>query len=188
MKSLDIKHFLLSHLVWVVGLAVALVAYHSWIGEHDARMFAVQEQRAADAQVKTLQQQIIDRDKQATVQVAPIVKIIHDVQTVPQAIQALPTVTTQPLPLPVLPAPSGGITIPEPDVLPLFDQVADDKVCRSLLATANSDLSDTRGIVKERDNEIKVLRKPKSFWSRTKSTLKIIGIGVGIGVALGSKL
>lgn len=186
--TLDIKHFVLSHMIWIVALAVALVAAHSWMGEHDARLLAAQEEKVAEAQVKTLQQAIADRDRQAQAQVAPIVKIIHDVQTVPQVIQALPTVTAQPLPLPVLPAPDNALLIPEPDVLPLFEQVADDKVCRTQLDAADRDLADEKSIVGQRDNEIAVLKRPKSFWSRAKGTLKVVGITLGVGIALGAKL
>jgi hypothetical protein len=187
MKILDIKHFILSHLIWIVGVAVLLLGFHSWQGEHDARLLAAQEEKVAETQVKSLEAQISERDKQVTVQTAPIIKIIHDVKTVPEVIGALPTVMTRPLPQPIVQQ-SSGIKIPELDVIPLFDQVADDKVCRSLLDTSSNDLADTRGIVKQKDDEIKALKKPKSFWSRTKSTLKVIGIGVGIGVVLGSKL
>jgi hypothetical protein len=188
MKNLDIRHFILSHLIWIVCIATLLLGFHSWQKEHDARLLANQEEKLAEAQVKTLQQGIVDRDKQTVTAVAPIVKIIHDVKTVPEVIGALPTVMTQPLPAPVIPAPNGGITIPEPDVLPLFQQVADDKVCRVQLDTATKDLADTKGIVTQRDNEIITLKKKPSFWARTKSTVKILGIGIGIGLALGSKL
>jgi len=186
--SLDVKHFVLSHLIWIVGLTIGGIAIHSWLGEHDARLLATQEEKVAEAQVKTLQQSIADRDKQTVAQVAPIVKIIHDVQTVPEVIGALPTVVNAPLPTPVLPAPNNAILIPEPDVLPLFDQVADDKVCRVQFDTATKDLVDEKGIVTQRDNEIATLKKPKSFWSRAKSTAKVLGIGIGIGAVLASKL
>lgn len=186
--TLDVKHFVLSHLIWIVGVAVALVAIHSWMGEHDARLLANQEEKVAEAQVKTLEQSIADRDKQSAATVAPIVKVIHDVKTVPEVIGALPTVLTAPLPEPVITAPNNALLIPEPDVLPLFDQVADDKVCRKELDTATKDLADTKGIVTQRDDEIQTLKKPKSFWSRTKSTLKVVGITLGVGIAIGAKL
>src|SRR6266852_4627908 len=81
--TIDIQKFILSHLIWI-GIAIAAgIGFYSWKGEHDARLLAGQEQKLAEAQVKTLQQQIADRDKQTAAAVAPIIKIIHDVQTVP---------------------------------------------------------------------------------------------------------
>jgi hypothetical protein len=191
--NLGVSHFILSHLIWVVAVVTLLLGFHSWQKEHDARLLATQEEKVAEAQVKTLQQSITDRDRQTTIATAPIVKIIHDVKTVPEVIGALPTVLNQPLPAPVIPEPptgpqGSGIFIPEPDVLPIFDQVADDKVCRVQLDTAMKDLTDEKSIVGQRDNEITQLKKKPSFWARTKSTVKILGIGLGLGLALGSKL
>jgi hypothetical protein len=186
--TLDWKHWLLSHLVWVVGVAIAVVAFYSWRAEHDQRLIAEQAVKAAEVQVKTLQQSIADRDKAAAVQVAPIVKIIHDTVTVPQAIANLPAVVNQPLPVPVVPQPNNAVLIPEPDVLPLFNQVADDKVCRIQLDTTTKDLTDTKAIVVQKDDEIKALKKPKGFWRRVGGTMKAVGIGIGIGVALGHRI
>ncbi len=186
--TIDIQKFILSHLIWI-GIAIAAgIGFYSWKGEHDARLLAGQEQKLAEAQVKTLQQQIADRDKQTAAAVAPIIKIIHDVQTVPQAVAALPQVVNTPLPEPVVVQPNNSVLIPEPDVIPLFQQVADDKVCRPQLDTATKDLADTKGIVVQKDAEITALKKKPSFWKRVTGTAKAIGVGIGIGVMLGTKL
>jgi hypothetical protein len=184
---LDWKHWALSHAIWIVAAIVGGIAFHSWIAEHDQRLKAEQQQKISETNVKSLQQQIADRDKQTAAQVAPVVKIIHDTVTVPQAIANLPAVVNQPLPTPVIPQPNNAVLIPEPDVIPLFQQVADDRVCRALLATANQDLTDQKGITKQKDDEISALKKPKGFWKRVASTAKVIGISAGIGFALGHK-
>jgi len=182
----DAKHIILSHLPWIVLAGSAFVGFEYWKSEHDARLLAVQEQKVSDAHVQSLQQAVADRDKLAAQQVAPIVKIVHDTQTVPQAVNSFPDVMTQPLPL--SPAPlNGGIFFPAPDVIPLFQQVADDKVCRVQLDTATKDLTDTRSTVKERETEIAELKKPTKFWTRTKQFAKVVGIGIGIGFVLGKK-
>lgn len=181
----DFKHFILSHLIWVIAATVAVFAFYSWRGEHDQRLLAEQAVKVADANVRYLEGRIADRDKQAAVQIAPTLRIIHETKTVPQAIKALPDVMTEPLPLPVLPM-NGGMFIPAPDVLPIFNQVADDKVCRVLLTTAQGDLADTREIVKERDKEIVTLKQPKSFWKRLKGVSKVAGICVAVGVWIGT--
>jgi hypothetical protein len=185
--TLDVKHFVLSHLIWVGIVAASLIGFYSWRAEHDARIQAEATIKIAQSQITTLQQSIADRDKQAAIQVAPIIKIIHDTVTVPQAIQNLPQVINQPLPVPVVAAPNNAVLIPEPDVLPLFNQVADDKVCRVELTTAQADLTDEKAIVAQKDTEIVALKKKPSFWHRALTTAKTVGIGIGIGFALGHR-
>jgi hypothetical protein len=182
--TLDIKHFILSHLIWVVLVSAAIIGFYAWRGEHDARIQAEATVKAAQGQIQTLQQGIADRDKQAAIQVAPIIKIIHDTVTVPQAVAALPQIVNAPLPAPVVIQPNNAVLIPEPDVLPLFNQVADDKVCRIQLDTTTKDLTDTKAIVVQQTTEIVALKKKPSFWHRVGGTLKTIAIGVGIGVAI----
>jgi hypothetical protein len=174
-------------LIGVLGTGTYL-GVHSWIQEHDARIRAEEIAKAADTQVLSLQKSIADRDKVAAEQVAPVVKIIREVQTVPQAVAALPQVVNTPLAAPVKVQPDNSVLIPEPDVLPLFQQVADDKVCRIQLDTATKDLADTQGIVKQREAEIATLKKPRGFWKRVGSTLKTVAVGIGIGAVLGAKL
>ena len=164
-------------------LVLALFGY-SWIKEHDARLLADQTVKLAQTQIQSLQQQIADRDKQAQQTVAPIVKIIHDTVTVPQAIKQIPNVVTQPLKTPIVSAPNNAVLIPEPDVLPIFDQLADDKVCRPLLAAAQQDQLDQVNIIKEKDNQIVALKKKPGFWHRVTGVAKAVGTGIGIGVLL----
>ena len=182
--TLDIKHFVLSHLIWVGIVAASLIGFYSWKGEHDARIQAEATIKVAQGQIATLNQSIADRDKVAAQQIAPIVKIIHDTVTVPQAVANLPQVVNAPLPAPVIIQPNNSVLIPEPDVLPLFNQVADDKVCRIQLDTATKDLTDTKAIVAEQSTEIVALKKKPSFWHRALTTVKTVGIGIGIGVAI----
>ena len=183
--ALDLGHWLLTHAVYIgIGIAV-FVGYREWRAEFTARIIAEQQMKINEAQVKSLQQAISDRDKAAAVQVAPIVKIIHDVQTPAQAVAALPQVVNTPLPQPVQIQPNNSVLIPEPDVLPIFNQVADDKVCRIQLDTATKDLTDTKNIVVQKDAEIVVLKKKPSFFKRVTGVAKAVGIGVGIGLLLG---
>lgn len=182
--TLDIKHFVLSHLIWIALAGASIVGFNSWKTEHDARLIADQQVKISQVQVQSLQQQIADRDKQAVATIAPVVKIIHDTVTVPQAVAALPQVLTAPLPTPIVPQSDNSVVIPEPDVIPLFDQVADDKICRVQLDTTTKDLTDTKAIVDQKDTQIKALTKKPSFWHRVGSTMKKVGIGVAIGLAI----
>lgn len=186
--TFDLKTFVLSHLIWVVLLGASFVGFQAWKGEHDARILADATVKAAQYQIVTLQQQIVERDKAAAIQVAPIVKIIHDVQTVPQAVAALPQVLNTPLALPVEVHSDNSVTIPEPDILSLFAQVADDKVCRQLFTASQADLADEKAIATQQVTQITALKKKPSFWHRVGSVVKEVGIGIGIGVVIGTKL
>jgi hypothetical protein len=176
------------HFLWAVLLIGSLLGYKSWRDEHEARVAADAVVKTSQTQIQTLQEQIAARDKAAAVQQAPIIKIIHDTTTVQQAAQALPSILTAPLPKPIVVNPDNSVEVPEPDVLPLFDVVADDRLVNIQLATANSDLIAEKGIVAQQAAEIVALKKKPSFWHRVGGTAKAVGIGIGIGVVIGAKL
>jgi hypothetical protein len=178
--NLDIKHFILSHLVWIVLAVSGVIGWHYWLQEHDARVAADNAIKVQEATVKSLQQQIVDRDAQAAKQQQVIVKVVHDTVTPAQAVQNLPQVVTAPLPAPVTATPMGDMLIPQPDVMPIFQQLADDKICRSQLDTCTQDLNDTKAIVAAKDTEIVALKKKPTFWHRIGHDLKVLAIGAGV--------
>jgi hypothetical protein len=186
--TFDFKHFILSHLIWVAVAIAGGVGFYSWKGEHDSRLFSDAQVASSNAAVKSLQQQIVSRDAQAAKEQQVIVKVIRDVQTPQQAVIQLPEVLTNPLPKPVALTPEGNAVIPMPDIVPLFQQLADDKLCRSQLAVTVADLSDEKTIVTQRDSEIAALKKKPSFWHRVAGTMKAVGVGIGIGIAAGKVL
>jgi hypothetical protein len=176
------------HLSYIIGIAV--LALTTWYGghvllqEHDARVQAEATIKVSEAQIKTLQQQIADRDAQAQKQQQVIVKVIHDTTTPQQAVNAMPDIVNVPLSKPVTLDTTGDMVIPPADIIPIFDQLADDKLCRSQLATASADLTDTKAIVVQKDNEIAGLKKKPSFWKRVKSDAEKVGIGMAISAIL----
>jgi len=209
--TFDWKHFLLSHLAWVILVGVGLVGIHAYQQEHDARLLADQKVAVAEQQVKTLQtdiaannqaiavlqQQQEARDAAAAKQIASLTALVQKVQTTAQAAQSLPQVVN--LPVAPITQSDSSVVIPAPDVLPLFQQLAQGKQDAIAVVQLTADLKDEKAIVAKddatiadqtkqialKDDEIKVLKKPKSFWHRVGGTLKSVGIGVGIGLALG---
>jgi hypothetical protein len=169
------------HIFYLVIILMLCFGGHEFIQEHDARMAAENQIKISQVTITDLQQQIVARDKQATAAQKVIVKVIHDVQTPAQAVSALPAVVTEPLPAPVTSNTSGDMIIPAADVVQIFDQLGDDKLCRSELVTASADLADTQAIVVQQTTEIKALKKKPSFWKRVKHDAKLIGIGTAIG-------
>lgn len=202
---------------FVIAAVLALGSYvgvHSWIEEHDARVRAevtlakdeqvvkgLQDQIVQNnQQVQVLQQQMEQRDSQNAQVIAQLVKAKQQAVTPPQQVQVLNTEAKLPDPITSIPGTSDW-RLPERDVQPLFGAVSDGLVAVANLTTCTADLTDQKnisatkdktitadvGIIAQKDDEIKVLKKPKGFWSRVKTTMKEIGIGFGIGVAVGHR-
>jgi hypothetical protein len=180
--TLDWKHWLLSHLIWVALAAGLFVGFRSWRAEHDQRMADEKAVAVSQQVVKSLQDQITQRDAASAKQVQTIVKVIHDVATPQQAVAALPTVLQQPLASPVSVSGTGDWLVPKADVLTIFGQLADDKICRAELTTASADLVSEKAINTQLTGQIAILKKKPKFWSRVKSDLKKVGVGVALTV------
>ena len=208
---LDWRHWLLSHIPWVVLVVCAVIGFYSWRGEHDARIAAEAKVKADESQVQVLQtaisannstivqlqQQMAARDAAAAKQIQQLTNLVSQVRTTAQAANALPQVTN----LPVAPTvnPDSSVVIPAPDVLPLFTQLAQGKQDAINLVACTADLKDEKTVdatdkatiadqVKQialKDDEIKALKKPKGFWKRAGGIAKAVGVGIGIGLLLG---
>lgn len=207
---LDWRHWLLSHIPWVVLVVCAVIGFYSWRSEHDARIAAEAKVKADEQQVQVLQTNITQnnqaiaqlqeqmnvRDAAAAKQIATLTSLVSQVRTPQAVVAALPSVTTLPTP-PTLDA-SNGLTFPAADVLPLFQQLAQGKQDAINLIACTADLKDEKTVdatdkatiadqVKQlalKDDEIKALKKKPSFWHRTLTVVKYVGIGIGIGLAL----
>ena len=210
----DIKTFLMSHSIWVVALIVGSVGFYSWKAEYTSRVQADATVKVAESNVVTLQKQVDSNnadiaslkqqqaasDARAQQQIQALTTLVVSVKTTPQAVQAIEKVSDNKV-QPVAQA-DGSVTIPQPQVIPLFQELAQGKSDTVALASCKSDLITQQqvtaktqanvdaqvAIVKQKDDEIVVLRKKPGFWHRVGSSLKQIGIGVGIGITLGRVL
>jgi hypothetical protein len=206
-----VKQFLFVHWFWFVFALGGFIAFHSWLQEHDARLAsnaaeqvakvqvtADQKQMADNDKVKAqLQQEMADRDAATQAQIAAMTKLVASVKTTPQAVQAIDTLSNHQV-QPVAQA-NGDMLILQPQVIPLFTELADGKQATISLTTCTQDLTATKTLVvkseanldlqkditKQRDNEIAILKKPQGFWKRVGTTLKVMGAGIGIGLTLG---
>ncbi len=83
-------------------------------------------------------------------------------------------------------APPAIIRVPQEDLKPLYDAVADCQICQAKLTAAQGDLSDERtkfaAATAERDAAIRVARG--TFWKRTRTAAKWIIIGAAAGAVL----
>lgn len=179
--NFDVKHFVLSHLIWIVGLLVALILGHSWLVEHDQRLLADQAVKTAEAQVKDLQAQIAANNAAAAQKVQVVTKIVHDVKTPEQAVQAVPQLTDVPLHTRVAPDNPTQVAV---DALPLIDLLGQAKIDKINLDTCQANLATEIKIVDAKDVEIKALKKKPGFWGRVGGVAKAVGVGIGIGVLI----
>lgn len=178
--------------------AIALLA-DAW---HSARQDSQQLAATLSAQNNLIQQAAAretQRDSQLATALATIQSQKRVVQTPHQAAQQLSSVMP-PLPLPVsirepalsapLPpgeTPSTTITVPQPDLVPLYDDLQD---CRASAAQADAlkkDLSDEKSrsasLTQEQNAAIAAARGG-TFLVRLKRSAKWFAIGLAIGAAV----
>lgn len=181
--NFDWKHFVMGHIMWIAIAAVSLFAVHAWIGEHDQRLLATQQQKISEAQVKDLQAQMVAVNAAAAQKVQVITKIIHDVQTPTQAVAAIPQLTDAPLNARVAPDNAAQVSV---DAVVLVETLGQCKIDKTNLEACQANLKSETAITAQKDLEIKALKQPKSFFKRMTGAMKAVGIGIGIGLLLGA--
>lgn len=167
----------------VLGIAVAVfvvIAFRSYMAEHDARIVAEATVKQAQTQVADLQKQKQDVAQAAEAQIATLRKQAERVKTPADALEALPQVSTQPLaPMPLPDAPDKVAV----DTLPLFRELNKCRQCDAALAADDKQLAIDKQIDTQKDIEITALKKKPAFWKRVKKTGEVLAIGAALGYA-----
>jgi hypothetical protein len=179
------------------SIAVALLADAWRSARRDSQQLA-----ATLAAQNTIIHQAADRESQRDSQLAAALAAIqaqkHAVQTPQQAAKQLPSVLP-PLPLPIsihepdlsvpLPpgeTPSTTISIPQPDLVPLYDDLQDCRATAVQNDTLKKDLSDEKtksaALLHERD-AANAAAHGGTFFLRLKRAAKWFAIGVATGAA-----
>lgn len=171
------------HLHGYYFVIIALLGVMAYVGitQHDARVIAEQTVKADQAKEKDLTAQLAQLQVSAAAQVRVVQQAIAAVKTPAQAIAAIPTLSSIPLNARAVPDLPTAVTV---DALPLAQELA---VCRqdAIEVTACQKEATLKDSIHAADqDEIKALKKKPRFWKRVGSTLKIVGIGVGIGAVL----
>ena len=205
------KQFFKTHWFWLVFITIGIIAFYSWLGEHDARLQADAQVKQSEDQVTVLRQQIQqntdqiatlqrsidDVNKAAQRKIDVIVKQQEQVKTPEQAIPAV-TQTNPELDARSLPDAFDRASV---KALPLFTTLSQCRITDTKLDACTTNLASETEIAKtndanyqqqikitaEKDKEISALKQPKSFWRRFGSTVKTVGISVGAGYLLGHK-
>ena len=178
------KAWILSHMIWVVAVAVALVIGHIAIREHDARMAADATIKVSQANIASLQQQIASRDAQLAQKVQVITKIVHDLPpnaTPGQIVAVIPQLTDAPLNARAIPGDLVNISVAAFPLVQVLEQAAIDHTAN---LTCQGDLTDQKAIVVQQNNEISALKKKTPFLARLKHGAELVGAGLMIGLLL----
>lgn len=196
-----------------LALALGVLGFRSWIGEHDARMAAettVKVQKAdfdkAAQQSRDLQAQEASRDAARDQAVAAIAGSAAKAVTpaeiadwIPRQLAGLspgapqPITITIPPPTAQNPQPNATASIPQADLPALRDTIAKCQECAIKLAAAQSDLTSRDERLKLAGQQLSDVERQRdaykqelkggTFWTRTKRALKFIAIGAAAGAA-----
>lgn len=170
-----------THIFYLVIIAVAVVAGHVWLQEHDARVKADGVVKQQEIVVASLQQQIAASNAQAAAKVQTVVKIVHEAATPAQVVQAAPQLTDVPL--------NTRLAIDNPsqvsvDALPFVQLLGQAKEDTINLAACKFELTAQTGIVAAKENEIAALKKKPKFLKKVVGIAKAVGVGIGIGLLI----
>ncbi|HWF12256.1 MAG TPA: hypothetical protein VG272_00850 [Candidatus Acidoferrales bacterium] len=180
-----------------VAIALALLTDAWYSARHDSQQLAatLAAQNAAIQQTTDREKQ---RDSQLSAALAAIQAQKQDVRTPAQASKQLAAVLP-PLPLPIsihdpdLSAPltpgeipSTTISVPQPDLVPLYDELQDCRENKVQTDALQKDLSDEKSrsaaLLHERDAAISTAHGG-AFLTRLKRSAKWLAIGIAIGAA-----
>jgi len=175
--------YLQTHVFYVVLILGGVIAFKCWLSEHDARLAAAQAEKVAEANVASLRTQIAASDAAAAQTIAALKSRAAVIKTPEQAIAAIPDVSS--LPLHTIPAPTPGFV--QVDALALYTELNQCKQDQTALSACQTARAADEKIIEEKQTEIVALKKKPSFFKRLGGAFKEIGIGAGIGFALGHK-
>lgn len=169
------------HGYYLVILVLLGIMAHVWLSEHDARVQAEATVKTEQAKEKDLTAQISQTKAAAAVQVQTIQRAITALKTPAQAIAAIPTLSELPLNARPLPADPTAVVV---DAVPLAQELGKCRETAVELGSCQKQAALQEEIHAADQAEIKALKKKPAFWHRVGTTLKTIGIGVGIGAVL----
>lgn len=176
-----IPAYVKTHAYYLILIALGIVGFRSFLAEHDARLLVTQQLKISEEKLSGMAAQMNavnaarDQQKQAVTQAVAAIK------TTPQAIAAIPQFTNAPLNAKISPGDPSQISVAALPLIDLLGKCKTDEI-ELMACTENSKTKDA--IIAEKDKDISALKKPQNFWKRTLSTLKAVGIGIGIGAAL----
>lgn len=171
-----------AYIAAAVVIAILLTfGFTAWRQEHDARLIAEVKVESAERTIDHLYTDIQTITAQRDSRLASLEKQRKTTTTPVAAIAAIPDLST--IPLSARPVPE-DLTRVSVDAMQLFTELNSCRQTEIKLDACTQTAAKTADIVAEKTAEVVALKKKPSIWKRFTSTLKAVGIGVGIGMAL----
>lgn len=172
------------HTVWAVAvLVIALGAawgVRSWLGEHDARLRAEEQQKVTDATLKenaaTIKQ--LEADKKAIAaerdkQVADLIKQRNAIHTVQQAVTAMPDLTGLPISS-FRVNPAGNMEVEAPTAVTVAQQLEDGRICKTNLTACEKLYTAEQDTTKHLNEDVDALKAANAKWQTAAGKRKLI--------------
>lgn len=174
-----------THAAYILVITALLLLGRVWLSEHDARVRAEQTVKESQVLVADLKAQIVTTQQQAAAKVQVVTKTVQQAKTPSQVVAAAPSLADLPLSVREVP----GNTL---DVLvaaqPLAQELGELKIAQVELKACQdvSGLKDKQLAAK--DTEIVALKKKPRFLVRVKHVAEAVGIGIGVGLFISTKI
>lgn len=183
--SSSLKSHVATHVFYIVGIAFMVLCGRIWLQEHDARMATDAKLAVSQKQEQALQAQITQLNAQAAVKVAAVKKQVAAIKTTPQAIAAIPSLSSLPLMERAIPAIPDAVAV---NAVALAQELGECKEAEINLGACEQTNTRMAEIHTEDQQQIMVLRKKPKFWRRVGSTIKSGSIFISIGVVIAKVL
>lgn len=180
-----LKAYAHTHLFYIILITGGVLGFRVWLQEHDARVAAEQVVKQQETVVANLQTQIAATQTQAVEKVQVIKQVVQKATTTTDVVKTLPTLTVLPLNPQPVPNSLDDVQVAALPLLQLAGQAKEDEIqlaaCQQVSGLKDQQLT-------AKNAEIATLKKKPAFFKRLTGTLKVLGVGVGIGVLLASHL
>jgi DNA repair exonuclease SbcCD ATPase subunit len=190
-----LKTYASTHITYIVIFVMAFAFWRAWITQHDNAIRADLQVKISEADVKARDARIADLLKEkdadrafANEQMAVLEQQLAGVKTRLDALKVIQQLApaVHPVESPTDPT---SVTV---EAIPLAQELTQCRIDRIDLGACKKNLEQTEQIaeerkaqIKDKNDEITMLKKPQGFWKKVGSKLKDVGTGIGIGIGIG---
>jgi len=194
----------------VLGLILSILGVRTWLQEHDARIHAEETVAAnqkivaaSDAKEKSLEAEITARDQAAASRESAMMDAVKNLKTTQQIVPYIQREVAPNAPLPITinvppatkdnPTPNATISIPQLDLPAFRDRLSKCDIDAIQVETCNADSVTKAEQLKVAGEKLSAVSNERdayktelaggTFWRRTKTALKWLGVGGGIAIA-----
>jgi hypothetical protein len=194
----------------ILGLILSILGVRTWLQEHDARIHAEETVAAnqkvvaaSDAKEKSLVAEITSRDQAAAAREAAMMDAVKNLKTTQQIVPYIQREIAPSAPLPITinvppatkdnPTPNATISIPQLDLPAFRDRLSKCDIDAIQVETCNADSVSMATRLKNAGEKLSAVSNERdayktelaggTFWRRTKTAFKWIGIGGGLAIA-----